>query len=60
MNRKYDTVFKESNIKLRYYQEEAVNMALIKEVGILALGCSAGKTIIAADLIKNLIRKLYS
>jgi superfamily II DNA or RNA helicase len=58
MNRKYDTVFKESDIKLRYYQEEAVNMALIKEVGILALGCSAGKTIIAADLIKKLNKKI--
>lgn len=53
----YNTPFKDNNIKLRYYQEEAVIKALDKKVGILALGCSAGKTIIAADIIKKLNRR---
>lgn len=54
---RYDTKFTNSGIKLRYYQKEAVEEALDKKIGILALGCSAGKTIIAAELIKRLNTK---
>jgi superfamily II DNA or RNA helicase len=57
LNTKYNTAFKNSDIKLRYYQLDAVNMALVKEIGILALGCSSGKTIIAAELIKRMNRR---
>jgi len=56
-NKVFDTKFGDIDIVLRYYQEEAITRAILDRIGILALGCSAGKTIIAADLIKRLNRR---
>ena len=40
--------------KNRYYQDEAINMALEKERGVLQLGVGSGKTLIFTHIIKQL------
>jgi len=54
MSFKFNTKFKASDKVLRYYQKEAVKVAIKKEVGILNLGCGAGKTFISSQIIRQL------
>lgn len=49
----YNTKFLEPPIELRYYQKEAVDIAMKKGMGILNLATSAGKSYIAAEIIKR-------
>ena len=42
------------NIKLRYFQEDAVKIFLEKKQGIIQMGTGAGKTITAAEIIRKL------
>ncbi len=57
VNKEYDTVFKESKLKLRDYQVDSIFEFVKNKIGIIAIGCGGGKTFIAADIIKNLNRK---
>lgn len=60
LNNRYTTSFKNNDFTLRKYQEETINVAINEKVGILALGCGAGKTIISTELIKRLnLRSLF-
>lgn len=49
----YNTTFIENDVILRDYQIKAINTALKEKIGILALGCGAGKTLISTELIKK-------
>lgn len=49
--------FKETDFEVRYYQQEAIDRAMDKKIGILNLGTGAGKTLIASEIIKRVNRK---
>ena len=57
VQKKYDTIFKESSKKMYYYQKDAVNKVIDDKIGILSCGCSAGKTFIASNIIRKLQKK---
>lgn len=56
-NKTFGTDFKESEFELRDYQEEAIETGLEEKIGILYLGTGAGKTLIAAEMMKQLDRR---
>jgi len=53
----YKTKFKDSDIKLRPYQEEAVKTMLSRKYGIIFGGTGMGKTVLTADFIKKINRR---
>ena len=57
MNKRFNTVFKESDIELRYYQNVAVKKAIEECHGILYHCTGAGKTVTATEIIRNLNRR---
>jgi len=50
----YSTQFKDSPIKLRYYQNDAIEACLDKKIGILYGGTGFGKSLTSAELIKKI------
>lgn len=54
IRRKIDVTFKKSNVEFRYYQNEAIESALLNKVGILYLGTGAGKTYISSEIVRKL------
>lgn len=57
VNKTFGTKFKDSNIKLRYYQKDAIKAAIDKKVGILYIGTGGGKTLLITEMIKALDRR---
>jgi len=53
----YTTTYKPNKHDLRYYQVEAVDVAIEKKIGILSLGTSAGKSFIMAEFLKQINKR---
>ena len=55
-----NTIFVDNGIKLRYYQNDAVKVAIDKKIILLNLATSAGKTFISAEIFKRLnVKSLF-
>lgn len=57
INKIYNTKFKDSSVELRYYQNDAIEVALDKKIGILYVATAGGKSLIAGEIIKKLNRR---
>jgi len=57
INKKYNTVFKESEFTMRYYQEEAqksvLNTGRIYNAATIRGACAIGKTVVAGSIIRE-------
>ena len=61
MSNQFETKFKDNkDIELRYYQNDAIKSAIENKIGIIYGGTGCGKSIISAEIIKNINkRSLY-
>jgi len=50
----FNTKYKDTDIELRYYQDDAIKVCLKNKIGILYGGCGFGKTLTSAELIKQI------
>jgi len=53
VNKKYNIKFKENKFELRYYQKDSVKKAIESKIGIINCCTGTGKSIIAAELIRQ-------
>ncbi|MCK4260175.1 MAG: DEAD/DEAH box helicase family protein [Halanaerobiales bacterium] len=53
MFKKFNKVYKKSLLNLHYYQKDAINIAIKKEMGIIYIGTGGGKTEIAKEIIRR-------
>ena len=53
----YQTNFKNSDIKLRPYQLEAIESAMQKKNGIIYIGTGGGKSLLSAEMIKRVNKR---
>jgi len=57
MNKVFDTKFVDSDKTLYEFQEDTVQKALEKKIGILALATGLGKTFVASEIIRRLNKR---
>jgi superfamily II DNA or RNA helicase len=56
-NKEYKTIFKNPPFELRDYQNEAVNIALRKKIGIINLPTGVGKSVIIGEVLKKINKR---